>query len=68
MYVCLYNNLSSSFLADEYDEDETVQYTVDNAVEKIGFGKFQMKLIIIMGFFSVSVIIYSPTPGFSFRC
>ena len=41
--------------ADTMDGDIQVPqgYTVDQALEKIGFGKYQLKMISVLGFFGV---------------
>ena len=33
-----------------------ITYTLSEAVEKIGFGKFQIKMLLIVGFFTVSTV------------
>ncbi|XP_064627593.1 putative transporter SVOPL isoform X2 [Lineus longissimus] len=36
------------------NEDDVNYYTVDNAVEKIGFGSFQMRIMAVVGIFSAA--------------
>ena len=44
----------AEFEPDEGDFPGQQTYTVEDAVENMGFGWFQMKIILIVGLFSVS--------------
>jgi hypothetical protein len=39
------------------EEEDIIYYTVDNAVEKIGFGSFQIRIMAVVGILSVSFFV-----------
>ena len=42
---------------EESEQTEGATFTVEEAVEKIGFGWFQIKLFLVCGLFSVSFLV-----------
>ena len=54
--LCCFNLIISFFLAGS----EELTYTLSEAVEKIGFGRFQIKILLMVGFFTVSTKIIIP--------
>ena len=41
-----------------FTDSGELTYTLSEAVEKIGFGKFQIRILLMVGFFTVSVVLY----------
>ena len=52
MHICL-----DEFTTEEYwKEEDTTTYSVEDAVDHMGFGRFQLKVLAISGLFSVSLV------------